>query len=135
MFNTKTSHTQAVSHLSTLRSLLSLNKDVRTNQACYNYIIQYWSRDNWTPRLSRLHSLRLYRALKHPERSIMSKVIRESLGYTPIPLEIKAEIESIRCLECADTPERPQKPKISLTPESNPDVVGSLDVMQHKICN
>lgn len=65
----------------------------------------------------------------------MSKVIRQSLGDDPMPTELKAELESIGCSECSEIPERLRKPKIFLPPESTPNVVVSLDVMQHKIRN
>ena len=39
----------------------------------------------------------------------------------------------MRCGECASTAELPRKPKMAMPAESTPNIVVSLDVMQHKI--
>lgn len=65
----------------------------------------------------------------------MSKVIRKGLDDASLPPELKQELESITCFECAETLELTRKPKLALPPETTPDVVVSLDATLHKIGN
>lgn len=39
----------------------------------------------------------------------------------------------MHCLDCARTPELPQKPNISISPDATPNVPGFLDVMFQEI--
>lgn len=135
MFETTPSSTKALSHMSTWTCIVSSEDNFLTKTDCHTYLIPLWGRHNWTPTLSHMCLFRFNRALKHPETSDMSKVIHKSFGDALMPPELKAEIESICCWECAETPEIPRKLKILPPPESTPNVVVSLDVMQHKIRN
>ena len=63
----------------------------------------------------------------------MSKVIHKSLGDNTLPPEVQKELESLRCGECAATVELPRKPKMAMPAEATPNIVVSLDFMQHKI--
>lgn len=99
------------------------------------YLIPPWRRHNWTPTITRMELLRLHRALKHPEKSSISKILSHSLGDKPIPPELKKQLDEFRCSECAERPELPRKPKLALPPEPTPNLAVSLDVMPHKIRN
>lgn len=92
-----------------------------------------WRRDTWTPTISRMELYRLHHAIKHPESTSMSNVIRKSLGDSPLTPDLKKELESIRWSECAQTSELPRRPKLAFPHEATPNIVLSLDVMFHKI--
>lgn len=63
------------------------------------------------------------------------KFFEKSVGDQPVPLNFKQELKSMRCSKCAETPELPQKPRLSLPPKDTPNILLFLDVMQHKIRN
>lgn len=65
----------------------------------------------------------------------MWNFFHKSLNETPLPPDMKREIKSICCFECAETPELPRKPKLALRQEATPNVVVSLNAMKHKVQN
>lgn len=93
------------------------------------FLIPHWRRDNC------IELLRLHLSLKHPESSSLSQIVRKSLGDSPMPPELKKELESMRCSECAASPDLPRKPKLALQPEATPNSMVSLNFMTHKIQN
>lgn len=100
------------------------------------YLASPKRREEWAPKLSQFALYRLHRTLKHPESLSITKLVRKSLGDTPVPPELKNVLEYFRCVDCAETPERPRRPKLDLPSEVVPDVFVSLDVrpleMQNK---
>ena len=49
------------------------------------YVVPPWRHGNCKQTINRLELFRLHRALKHPEHSSLSKVIRQSLDEKPLP--------------------------------------------------
>lgn len=134
----KSSFESSITHLNTVPPSMTFLIDSDSsipNEHHPTYLLPPWRRDNWTPTISRMELFRLHRALKHPETTSLSKIIRQSLGQRPLLPELRKELDNFRCSECEETPELPRKPKLALPPEATPNLAVSLDVMPHVIHN
>lgn len=90
-------------------------------------------REDWKSNLTPQHIPTLHKAVRHSERSALLKPTRQHSDFQSVPKDVISAIEILKYSECDKRRTLPRAPKLSLPPESHPNVTVSLDVLSHNV--